>query len=181
MKKGSVTMNINKLKKLYESLGTVPHIEVGVFQSKTARKEKGLTNAGLAEIHEYGSPEHNIPRRSMLKVPLADHAREIMEPFKGKATAFLAKSTLMNLYKLVGIAGEKIVLGAFSSGGYGKWVPLKYSTLLAKLNRGKNGVSLKTRKGKLAQIYAGLVGEGILIDSGQLRRAFSSRVRMAFR
>lgn len=168
-------MNIKKLQDLYENLKQTPHIEVGVFESKSARKDK-LTNADLAMYHEYGSPAHNLPARSMLKVPLADHAQDLIAVFKGKAEAFLVKGTLRQLYNLVGKAGEKIVIGAFDTGGYGKWPPLTYGTLL-----GKSKGSLKVRKGKLAQIYAGLTGQGILIRTGQLRRAFSSRVRMAFR
>lgn len=171
---GTVTMDLKKMQSLYEGLKTKAVIQVGVFADKSARNDT-LTNASLAAIHEFGSPEHNLPARSMLKIPIADHAQEIMEPFKGKADSFLRKGTLLQLYKLIGVACEKVVDGAFQSGGYGKWAPLKYSTLLAKFKG-----NLKTRKGKLAQIYAGQVGEAILIKTGQLRRSFSSRVRMTF-
>lgn len=174
-KQGSYRMDISKLTGFYEALKTKPSIQVGVFSGKTARKDGALTNADLAMYHELGSPEHNLPARSMLKVPIADHAQEIMEPFKGKAEQFLYKSTLLNLYKLIGIAAEKVVIQAFATGGFGKWAPLTYGTLLAKLKG-----SLKVRKGKLAQIYSGQVGQGILIDTSQLRRAFSSRVVMKF-
>lgn len=175
MAKGEVRMSIDKMKSLIEGLKQRPDIQVGVFSGKTARPDGELTNAALAQIHEYGSPEHNIPPRSMLRVPIAEHSKEIMEPFKGQAESFLAKSSLLKLYKLIGVAAEKIVQQAFATGGFGKWASLKYATLLAK-NKG----SLKKRKGTLAQIYAGQVGEGILIDSGQLRRSFSSRVIMKF-
>lgn len=166
-------MNIKKLQELYKSLQKPAYISVGVFQSDSARKEGGLTNAELAMYHEYGSPAHGLPPRSMLKVPLTDHAQQVMAPFKGKAEAFLQTGTLLQLYKLIGIAAEKVVLGAFKTGGYGKWTSLKGSTLMAKLKG-----SLKKRKSKLGQIYAGQAGEGILIDTHQLARAFSSRVRM---
>lgn len=175
MKKGTVTMNIEKLRDLYENLKQTPHLEIGVFESKTARSDKGLTNAAIASFHEFGSPEHNLPRRSMLKVPIADHAAEVMAPLKGKAEAFLVTGTLKQLYNLVCIAALKVVDGAFQTGGYGKWPPLTYGTLL-----GKWKGSLKKRKGILGQIYAGLTGEGILIRTSQLRRAFSHRVRMDF-
>lgn len=173
--KGEVRMSIDKMKSLLEGLKHVPEIQVGVFEGKSARSDKGLTNADLAMIHEYGSPEHNIPPRSMLKVPISEHAKEIMEPFKNKAEAFLATAKLMDVWKSIGVACEKIVQQAFDTGGFGKWPSLKYATLLAKAKG-----SLKKRKGTLAQIYAGQVGQGILINTGQLRRAFSSRVRMRF-
>lgn len=175
MATSNVRMDIKKMEDLIENLKQKATIEIGVFQSKNARKEQGMTNAVLAGIHELGSPEHNIPSRSFLKIPLADHRQDIINVFKGKADEFLKKSTLLNLYKLVGIKGEKIVDGAFQSGGYGKWAPLKYSTLLGKFKG-----NLKTRKGKLAQIYAGQVGQAILIRTAQLRRSVSSRVRMSF-
>lgn len=172
---GTVTMDLKKMQSLYEGLKTKAVIQVGVFADKSARPENGFTNAELAAIHEYGSPEHNLPARSMLKVPIADHAKEIMAPFKGKADSFLRKGTLLELYKLIGVACENVVSGAFQSGGYGKWAPLTYETLLSKAKG-----SLKVRKGKVKKILAGEIGMGILIRTGQLRRAFSSRVRMSF-
>lgn len=177
-KSGSVSIDIKKMQDLLENLKQTAHIEVGVFAGKSARPDGGLTNATLASIHEYGSPVHNLPPRSMLRTPIHDHAKEIMAPFKGKVDALLKKGTLLQMYKTIGVAAEKIVDQAFDTGGFGRWPSLTYKTLLAKSAR--VGRSLKTRKGKLAQIYAGLVGEGILIRTAQLRRSFSSRVRMSF-
>lgn len=173
-------MDIRKMKDLIEGLKAKAHIQVGVFTDKTARKDGGLTNADLAMYHELGAPEHGLPARSMLKVPLADHAQDILAPFKEQAQAFLVKGKLATLYKRIGVAAEKVVLGAFQTGGYGKWASLAYSTLLAKLNRGKKGRSLAKRKSIIGRIYAGQAGEAILIDTGELRRSFSSRVRMTF-
>ena len=167
-------MDITKMKQLYEGLKTRAVIEVGVFEDSSSRKNSGgLTNADLAMYHELGSPEHGLPARSMLKIPLADHAKEIMAPFRDKAEAYLMKGTLLQLYKLIGIAAEKIVLGAFATGGYGKWAPLKNATIWRKLKG-----SMSKRVNQYWNIKAGNVGSGILIDTGQLRRAFSSRVIM---
>ncbi len=172
-KKGSVGMDIRKLNQLYEGLKEKPTIQVGVFMAKTHRKVEGLSNADLAMIHEKGAPERGLPARSMLKVPLADHAQQVMGVAKGLAHMLADNGGPKRLWKLVGIAAEKVVLGAFSTGGYGKWPSLKYSTLLGKLKG-----SLATRRSKIGQMYAGQIGEGILIRTGQLRRAFSSRVIM---
>lgn len=174
----SVSMNIEKMNSLIEGLKTKATIQVGVFEKNTARKEAGMTNAAVAEIHELGSPSHNIPARSFLKIPLADHRDEIINVFKGKAESFLKAGTLINLYKLVGIQCEKIVDGAFNSGGYGKWAPLRYETILGKLRKGHR--NLHWRKLTIAHIYAGNIGMGILIATSQLRRSISSRVRMTF-
>jgi hypothetical protein len=183
--RGAVSMSIEKMQKLAEQLKTRPDIQVGVFtngarKNRSVRTQKKgtrgtLTNADLATIHELGAPSVGIPPRSMLAGPIHDHTKEIMEPIRGKADDLLKTSGALGLWKLVGIACEKVVLGAFSTGGYGKWAPLKRSTLLAKLKG-----SLSKRRGQIAQIYAGQTGMEILIDTGQLRRAFSSRVRMGF-
>lgn len=173
-KLSNYAIDIDKMKALYENLkGHRPDIQVGVFQEKTARPDGPLTNADLAQTHELGAPEHGLPARSMLKVPIMDHAEEIMAPFKGKAEAYLQKGSLLNMWKLIGAAAEKVVLGAFKTDGYGKWAPLKYATLMAKLSG-----SLAKRKNKMGRIYAGQIGMGILIRTGELRRSFSSRVRL---
>lgn len=48
-------------------------IQVGVFSSKTKRKETynvGLTNAELMFIHENGSPLHHLPERPVLDMTI---------------------------------------------------------------------------------------------------------------
>lgn len=167
-------MDIAKLKQLYEGLKHKPVIQVGVFQGKAQRRD-GLSNAELASIHEFGSPQHGLPPRSMLRVPLADHAVQIMQPFRDNAAMLLAINGPMKLWTLVGVAAEKVVLQAFDTGGFGKWAPLKNATIWRKLKG-----SLAKRASKFWNIKAGNVGSGILIDTGQLRRAFKSRVRMQF-
>lgn len=169
-----MTVDLDKLKSLYESLKNRPSIEVGVFSDRTGRDD-GMTNAQLAAIHEMGDPEHGLPPRSMLKVPIKDHANQIMSSIKGQAEQIVLKSGAMRLWKLIGIAAEKVVSQAFDTGGFGKWPELKYATLLSKFKG-----SLKKRKNMLAKIYAGQAGQGILIRSGALSRSFSSRVRMKF-
>lgn len=168
-------MDIKKLQQLYEGLKERPSIQIGVFSGKTTRKtaKDDLTNADLAAYHEHGAPEHGLPARSMLRVPIADHAEQIMSVARDKAEMLLSRGGAIRLYKMIGVAAEKVVLGAFQTGGYGKWASLKYSTLLGKIKG-----SLARRKKIIGQIYAGQVGESILIRTGQLRRAFSSRVIM---
>lgn len=171
-KTSKVTFNLDKLKELAETLKQRPSIQVGVFAGKDNRKD-AETNATLAAIHEFGAPEANIPARSMLRVPIKDHANKIMGEIKGKADWLLANGGPMRLWKSIGIAAENVVDDAFATGGFGKWAPLKYATLLAKLKG-----SLKKRKGTIGKIDKGEAGAGILIDTAQLRRSFSSRVRM---
>lgn len=169
-------MNLDKLKELAESLKTMPHIEVGVFASKNSRKDAATTNASLASIHEHGDARHGLPARSILITPIKDHAKEIMASMKERAHMLLEQGKVVQMWKLMGIAAEKVILGAFRSGGYGKWAQLKPATILAKLKG-----SLKKRRGILAQIYSGEANSGILIDNNELRRSFSSRVIMRYR
>lgn len=174
-KRSTVKMDIEKLKRLAESFKTVPHIEVGVFASKNARKDE-TTNATLAAIHEHGDSRHNLPPRSMLYVPIKDHAKQIMASMKEKAHQLVEQGKDTNVWKLIGIAAEKVVLGAFKTGGYGKWEPLKGSTIMGRLKG-----SLKKRKSDFGKVYTGEKKLAILINTAQLERSFSSRVRMAFR
>lgn len=179
-KNSTVKMDIEKLKALAESLKTVPHIEVGVFASKSARKDV-LTNATLAAIHEYGDPRHNLPPRSMLYTPIKDHAKEIMKSMKERAHELIDSGKVANTWKLIGIAAEKVVLGAFATNGYGKWAPLSPSTIAGKFGR----LSGKKLKDARTLMYTGQKTMATLfstlIQTGQLRRAFSSRVRMGYR
>lgn len=170
-------MNIDKMRELKESLKTRPHIQVGVFQASTARKEGGLTNAALAAIHEYGAPEHGLPARSTLRTPIKDHSKEIMDSIKGKADMILKATSAKSMWSLVGEAAEKVIEHAFQTGGFGKWAPDSYKTLLAKLRVGKFR-NLHRRKLTIAHIFAGNIGMGILIDRGELKKAYSSRVIM---
>ncbi len=184
----SVRMDIQKMRDLIDTLrSTRVAVRVGVVdgigryagtKAEVGKKRKGgasadshLTNAQLAKIHEFGSPQHGLPARSMLNVPLADHRDEWIAVFKNKAEAFLVRGKLMDLYALMGVAAEKIVDGAFRTGGYGKWPALTRRTLMAKLSG-----SLATRKAKLVKIFSGEIGMGILIRTAQLRKSFGSEV-----
>lgn len=170
----TLSMDITKLRELAQSLKTRPVIQVGVFSKDTSRKDE-MTNATLASIHEHGDQRHGLPARSILVTPLKDHAAEIMASIKGKAAELVDVGRVQQMWKLIGVAAEKIVLGAFKTEGYGKWAPLKYSTMLGKLSG-----SLRKRKQKIGMIYTGEAKAGVLIRSGQLMRAFSSRLVMRY-
>ena len=174
-----VRMDLKKLQDLYESLKHRPSLWVGVAESKDARKEVGMTNNRLAMIHEYGAPEHGIPARSFVRTPIADHAVEIMAPIKEHIQLILKTEGAKKLWEMVGHACEQVISHGFDTGGYGKWAPLKYSTLMAKLNIGKFR-NLHRRKLTIAHIYAGNIGMGILVDHAELRNSVSSQVDMKF-
>lgn len=126
---------------------------VGILGSKGSEQRDGLTNAEIGAIHEFGSLTRGIPRRSFLKNPLEDN---IMKWVKNNADTYknlMEKGNLKKWYVALGFEAEKIIDNAFSS-GY-DWEPLKQSTI--------------DKKGS----------DKILIDTGELRRAISSKVMNA--
>lgn len=173
-KQSTIAVSLDKLNTLREELKSRPSIQIGVFANKTTRKDD-MTNATLASIHENGDSRHGLPARSMLKVPIKDHAKQIMASIAGMSHQLIMTRGMEKMWRVLGIAAEKIVLQAFQTEGFGKWAPLQYATVLAKLKG-----SLTKRRKILGQIYTGEKKSGILIATGQLRRAFSSRVIMKY-
>lgn len=183
MKKSSFKFDMAKLNELKKNLGARPDIQVGVFSARSTRKDGKLTNADLARAHELGVPEHNLPARSMLKVPISDHAQEIMAPFKGHADAYVkGGGTLENMWKQIGAACEAVVAQGFKTQGFGKWAPLSPRYYMWKVTHNTSGKRRSKRKISdiLGRIYAGQESIAILILTGEFRRSFSSRVRMRF-
>lgn len=178
-RKGGVRSSLKQLTGLAEALALKPVIQVGVFTGKSARKNDsdGPTNADIAAAHEFGLPKSNLPPRSILRTPISDHAKEIMAAARAEAETLLIEPLkVKTLYQRIGIACEKVVIRAFDTGGFGKWAQLAFSTIIAKLRRRKVH-KYKRTKMALDQIRGVAPASAILIDRGELRRAFSSRVR----
>lgn len=129
--------------------------QVGLFADtagRSADKNRIADNPSLGFVHEFGDFDHNIPERSWLRMPLALHLGKLIEA-KGASWLYLlrtrgAKRTLAFL----GALGEDIVQEAFSTRGWGNWLPIKRATA--------------RRKGSTA----------ILIESAQMRKAVAYRV-----
>lgn len=146
-------------------------VKVGIFGNKNARgiasdKKAGksgirsvirgskstLTNAELGLIHELGSVERGIPRRSFLRMPISTRSKEILaDAFKG-AVELLAQGNIRRILARLGIACEKAVQLAFATRGFGSWAPDQAQTA--------------RRKGSNQP----------LIDTAQLRRSVASQV-----
>ncbi len=128
-------------------------VKVGIFGNKNARGNtaqakavttglrkvvKGslstLTNAEIGLIHELGSNERNIPKRSFLRMPISVKSKEILaDAFKG-APELLAKGQIRTILARLGIACEKWVQIAFATRGFGSWLPDNLSTILRKIS-----------------------------------------------
>lgn len=176
-KRSSVRLSMDKMEQLLEGLKTTPVLQIGVFADKAARTGGGTTNAAIARAHEFGVPERKIPPRSFLRMPLKTHTSEVMAPLKGLQEAFISGRTkIEDAWRRVGVAAVAVVTKAFGTGGYGQWPPLKEATVFRKM-RG----SLAKRKRLTAETMAGKHGMGILVDTGQLRRSITFRLKMVSR
>jgi hypothetical protein len=107
--------------------GKLPQLFIGVMGDKDHRKEGGLTNAVLGQIHEFG--EGNMPARSWLRVPITDHMQKALEKsgfFDGDVARKMMETvmkdkSLVPIIEKIGIVGEAIIQEGFDSGGFGKW------------------------------------------------------------
>lgn len=116
-----------------------------------------MTNAEIGLIHEKGSVSRHIPRRSFLEVPLrtqikTNEIKAIAESILNSLANSISVDTMINVYKRLGALGERVVLQAFNSKGYGQWPDNSPATI--------------RRKGS----------SNPLIDTAQLRRSITSRV-----
>lgn len=151
-----ISFNLDGLEDIRKKLGDQYIARVGILGSDVARTDdddSGLTNSELGVIHEFGSETAGIPPRSFLRMPVEDHAREIMKSLDSeKVRSAVERGDAVTVFKILGMAAEGWCKLAFGSAGFGKWPALKAETI--------------ARKGSSAP----------LIDTGQLRRSITSDV-----
>lgn len=97
---------------------------VGILSRTNARNDAGETNATIGARHEFGL---GVPLRSFLRMPIEtelDKQIQVSGLFNKKSIAeVIATGTFEPLVKKIGIVGERTVLLAFDSGGFGRWLP----------------------------------------------------------
>lgn len=168
-----VKLNVDKLEDIQSALFSGFVTRVGILGNKTnrnmhVRAKQGhsgnrhikypspMTNAELGLIHEKGSLNHRIPRRSFLEMPLVLKSEGLMAMKQKIWHAFMGGpdtvSRLKTAYRELGLAAERIIQRAFETRGFGRWQPDTAATA--------------RRKGSSAP----------LIDTGQLRRSITSDV-----
>lgn len=123
---GSVTLNDKRLRELIEAFsGQIPVARVGVLGGKNARAKDFQTNAEIGALHEFGGAK--MPKRSFLRTPLTDLLKSKLEKagmFDEAALARVIKErSIFPWVKKISVTALDIVLGAFETGGYGKWEP----------------------------------------------------------
>lgn len=158
MSMNKVTFDIKVLEKLQRTLGTHYVAQVGVLGSKAAQNRGGINNASLGAVHEFGSLSRNIPARSFIMMPLREKLSTVMKKKNDFLKDALFKGDVKLFFKRIGIMAETVIQDAFSTGGFGKWAPLKPATIRARIKKGDNVIS-------------------ILVELGDLKRSVTSRAK----
>lgn len=121
------TRGLDQLIKALKKATTLGRI--GVLGPKTVRSavdnKDGLTNAQIGAFAEFGTSK--APQRSFLRIPLmTEFQKELSKSGafdKEALKAVIAAASFTPWLKKAAIVAEGVVLGAFDSGGYGKWQP----------------------------------------------------------
>lgn len=123
---GSVTLNDKRLRELIEAFsGQIPVARVGVLGGKNARAKDFQTNAEIGALHEFGGTK--MPKRSFLRTPLTDLLKSWLEKAgmfdEASLSRVIKERSIFPWVKKISVTALDIVLGAFETGGYGKWKP----------------------------------------------------------
>lgn len=173
-----VRMDLSAIRRAVAAL-TGQDVYIGVPEDKTSRQaagDSGASNALLAYVHEFGVPERGLPARPSL-LPgiedIRDEAARILEDAARRALSGDEAAVDRALNK-IGVLGQNAVRARFVAN---EWPPLAESTLDAKPKIGER----TDRKGRTVAVRGksrrerGAVNP--LIDTGQLRRAYTYVVR----
>lgn len=161
MAKNEVKTDFSVLDKIVGMFGSAPYVKVGILGSSTSRtiksnKREVAENATIGFIQEFGSVSDKIPARSFLHMPIKEKFNEYMKSSERTGHEAFKKAVkegkLFQFMKLMGIVGEKCVLDAFKTRGFGKWKPNAPTTIKAKGS------------------------DSPLIDTGELRKSITSSV-----
>lgn len=164
-----VNIDLSKLETLKSSVADNYYAKVGILAGKAQQQHKNTTikNVDLGLVHEFGSVSKNIPARSFLRMPLELKQEIIVAYLKAhghEVSEAMTKKELKKIIAQLGIKAEEIIQEAFETNGFGEWAPHKESTETARKKK------LKTKKAKEQYIAS------ILVNTGQLRRAITSKV-----
>lgn len=154
-----VKAELKKLKNLIKFLvqGT-PKVKVGIMGDTNQRNKGVLTNAEIGFTNEFGkyTGYPKIPARSFIRMPLNTHFKDKLQEKKSLSGKEFEKAIQTGkseeFARKVGIVAEETIQEAFSTNGFGTWKKNAPMTILLKKSSSP------------------------LIDTGQLRRAITSRV-----
>lgn len=156
IRKGDVTISgdFSQLEKLVQNLGTNYSVDVGLLGSAAVTQEGGKTIAGIGAEHEFGLPNRTppLPRRSFIRFPIQSGQQQIENDVGKRYQQHMEDGDIKAIFTDIGLACEARIQDAFDSGGFGEWKQLSEITVERKQS------------------------SAILIDTGQMRQAVSSKV-----
>lgn len=167
-----VRSDFRGLDQLVKTLGDGDVVRIGILSNNATRNDAGklrslkaggghaidksspsdINNAEIGAIHEFGSLSKGIPKRSWLRMPIFQNAKEIIADAASKLETAVRSGSMTIVLKTIGISGQAQIQKAFASRGFGRWKPDAPSTVAAKRS------------------------DAPLIDTAQLRRHVSSAV-----
>lgn len=120
---GQDTVELEGLAKMQKLLkGRLPTARVGILSS-TARSGGGPTNAEVGAAHEFGTSR--LPQRSFLRMPvelMLQKALEKSRAFDDDVMRRVVREGSVRLWmQKIAVVAKDVVLGAFATGGYGRW------------------------------------------------------------
>lgn len=149
---GYIETDFSGLENLLKKLKQNTYVDVGILGNKGGNRAEGITIAGIGAVHEYGSLDGKIPKRSFIAMPLSVKKSYIQEMAEKSFKRNFSSANMDQIFSDIGIAGETAIQEAFETGGFGMWKPLSPVTIDAKGS------------------------DSILIDTGELRKAQTSKV-----
>lgn len=106
------TKSFNEIIKRFKN----DEVLVGIPVSEAGRDEKGINNATLLAINNFGSPANNIPARPVMEIGIRNAQDEIAEQFKKAAVQGLSKGAqaLEYYYERAGMIGANSIKKAIN-------------------------------------------------------------------
>lgn len=167
-----VRSDFRGLDRLVKTLGDGHVVRIGILQNKTNRNEAGkarslkaggghridtsshseITNAEIGAVQEFGSISKGIPKRSWLRMPIFQNAKNIISDAAKILPKAVETGSMIPVLRIIGISAQAQIQKGFDSRGFGRWKPNAAATIAAKRSSAP------------------------LIDTAQLRRAVTSAV-----
>ena len=105
-----------------------PYAKIGILGTTAQRSNGKSTNAEIGAAHEYGSPEHGLPIRSFLRMPLSTRLPKTLEntPLVGddKLKEVIKEGTFRPWMETIATLAEGVSKESFDSNGFGTWEEL---------------------------------------------------------
>ena len=159
MADNEVKAEFKKLKNMVKLLANgMPKVRVGILGDTAQRNSGGPNNAEIGYVNEFGKMTGypRIPARSFIRMPLNLFFREKLKEKKSlgekQFLEALESGKADEFMAKVGLVAEETIQEAFATHGFGMWSPNAPYTVEMKKS------------------------DSPLIDTGQLRRAITSKV-----